>query len=304
LSALYSVLKREYEVEVESGVDEKTQLLCVNRKVDRSFAFYDALAEHLFIENSSRLLAHGLHRAIECRHKPMFFDIPADSDEGNESSEESEPREVVDLAIQELPKRGHGLGEVKLEPVVPEPKPLGDISDETKLSGKKGTPRTRARTKSSTDDRRNSIEEAEQILKLKEEHYAWHCQACLGQYNPIEAAPPRSYVYLPSIRRKLIEAHHVEHLQNKGAIGAKNLIVLCTFHHDSYGDRLSSKAIKDALTIAKCVNREFPSNAGGTTSKKVEGVLAEVKIDSAEGRALLFFTNQHAEAWTKHNDKK
>jgi hypothetical protein len=182
---------------------------------------------------------------------------------------------------------------------VPQPKPLGDISDETKLSGKKRTPWTGNRSTSSTDNRRNSIEEEEQILELKKNHYAWHCQACLGQYNPVVAAPPGSYVYLPSIRQRLIEAHHVQHLQNKGAIGAKNLVILCSFHHNLFGDQLSSKAIKDALATAQQVTRDFPSNAGGTTSIKHDGLQAEIKLDSAEDSALLFFTLQHADAWMR-----
>ncbi|PPK78259.1 hypothetical protein B0F87_101641 [Methylobacter tundripaludum] len=301
LSALYSVLKNEYEVESDGGVDELTQLLCIDRKADRKLAFYNSLAEHCFSENSSPLWAYGLLRAIESRYQPTIFDFNVDLNGASEGGEESEP-DLEDRVTQAPPQKGHGLSPDRLEPAVPRPESLGDISDETKLSGKKRNPGTGNRSTASTDNRRHSIEEEEQILELKKNHYAWHCQACLGQYNAIIAAPPHSYVYLPSIRRKLIEAHHVQHLQNKGAIGAKNLVVLCTFHHDHFGDRLSTKAIKDALIIAQRVTKEFPSNAGGTTSIKQNGLLAEIKLDSAENSALLFFTLQHADAWTRTNN--
>ncbi len=299
LNAVYSLLKREYEVPADSGVDEPTQLLCVDRKADRKMAFYEALADHLFAENSSRLWAYGLRRAIESRHQSELFDFEGalDDDESGDSAEENlsgNPSPTSDP-----PNKGHGISDDKLEPVVPQPKALDDISDETKLSGKKNAPWKGARSPASTDERRNSVEEEEQKLALKKEHYAWHCQACLGQYNPKEVAPPQSYVFLPAYRRRLIEAHHVSHLQNKGAIGAKNLVVLCSFHHDYLGDRLSAKAIQNALATAKRVTRKFPNNTDGTTSVPQQGLLAEIKMDDARGDALLFFTDQHAAAWTR-----
>jgi len=127
--------------------------------------------------------------------------------------------------------------------------------------------------------------------------YAWHCQACLGKYNPIEATPPDSYVYLPSFRQKFLEAHHVDHLQNKGAVGAKNLLVLCKFHHDMLGDLLSSKIIKDALVIAQIVKKKFPKTADGLNFFTLEGVVAEIEIGTGDAEARLFFTKDHANVW-------
>lgn len=297
LNAVYSLLKREYEVSADSGVDESTQLLCVDRKADRKLAFYEALAGHLFVENSSRLWAYGLLRAIESRHQPTLFDFESDLVDYGERGEEEMSENP--FPPSDPPKKGHGITNDKLEPMVPQPKALDDISDETKLSGKKNAPWKRARSPASTDNRRNSVEEEEQKLALKKEHYAWHCQACLGQYDPKEVTPPQSYVFLPTYRRRLIEAHHVSHLQNRGAIGAKNLIVLCSFHHDYLGDRLSAKAIQNALATAKRVTRAFPNSTDGTTYVPQKGLLAEIKMDDACGNALLFFTDQHAAAWTR-----
>jgi hypothetical protein len=304
LRALFAVLNCKYEIEAIGGVDEPSQLLCIDRKADPKLAFYAALAEHLFAENGNPLWAYGLRLAIESSHEPTFVDFNADLDEdpeGDENSDQDEDKGEPKEA--EPPRPGHGISKAKMEPIVPKPNPLGDISDETKMSGKKQPQFKGTRAPSSTDHRRNSIEEEEQKLELKQNHYAWHCQACLGRYDAIKAAPSQSYVYLPSIRRRLIEAHHVDHLQNKGVIGAKNLIVLCTFHHDYLGDRLSSMAIKGALATAKRVTRTFPSNAEGTTFNKLEGWLAEIIIDSEVDKLPLFFTDQHAEAWVRLNKR-
>ena len=182
---------------------------------------------------------------------------------------------------------------------MPSPGQLDDISDETRSSGRKQERTHSRRSKSTTDPQRNSIEEDEQINALKERHYAWHCQACLGEYNVIDIAPPRSYVYLQYIRKKMIEAHHVRHLQNKGPIGAKNLVVLCSYHHDYLGDRLSSTAVLEALAAARPVRRAFPNNPEGTSFDIQEGLLAEIRMDLPAASTLLFFTNEHAKAWTK-----
>jgi hypothetical protein len=298
LSAVYSVLKRQYEVLSDGGVDEPTNLLCIDRKADRKLSFYEALADHLFLENRGDLWAYGLLRAIESRYQPTLFNFTAGYDDAIEIAEELGST-ADNLQQEDPPKPGHGVEVNNLEPVVPQPEPLSDISDETKLSGKKKSWHHKNRPRSSTDDRRNSIEEEEQKLSLKEKHYALHCQACLGRYDAIQAAPPQSYVYLPRARRKIVEAHHVDHLQNSGAIGAKNLLVLCNFHHDYLGDRLSSVIIKDALAIAQRVTRNFPSNADGTTFTTLQGLLVQIKLDAGDVSTELFFTDEHAKAWTE-----
>ena len=71
--------------------------------------------------------------------------------------------------------------------------------------------------------------------------------------------PPESYIYLPSFRQNMIHAHHVTHLQNEGNIGAKNLLILCKFHHEYIGDKLSNESVKVAVATAPTVLRRFPT---------------------------------------------
>lgn len=294
LEAVFSILRREYAVPVDGGVDRATGLVCIDARVDPKLAFYEALAAHIFTESASGLWAYGLLRAIESRYEPTLFDFRAEFPDDDDPAEPGNPPPA---GPSEPPKTGHGLAPDRLTPAVPNPMPLADISNPTTLSGKKIARPVRMRPKASTDDARNTIEEEEQKLQLKEGHYGWHCQACLGEYDVLKAAPPGSYVYLPAFRQRLIEAHHVTHLQNQGVIGGKNLIIICKFHHDYIGDRLSGEGVRAALRQAKPVMRKFPSNPDGTRSIKREGLLADIEIDAAPWQVRLYFTPQHAAAW-------
>ncbi len=296
-NAVFSILQREYNVAVQSGVDDQTRLICIDSRVDRKLAFYEALASYIFVETSSQLWAYGLLRAVENPFAPMLLDLgpvrPDDEDADVEPTVEtnSNPSSV------EPANKGHGIATAKLTPTVPDPGKLSDISDRATLSGKKVNYPRGGRPKTSTDNARHTIEEEEQKLQLKEKHYAWHCQACLGEYEVLEATPPGSYIYLPSFRQNIIHAHHVTHLQNQGDIGAKNLLILCKFHHDYIGDKLSNAAIRAALATAPKTLRRFPTNHEGTETIDREGLVAEVRLDTNPFRVLLYFSAPHAEAW-------
>lgn len=62
-----------------------------------------------------------------------------------------------------------------MTPQAPRPKPFSPISKATYLQSRRGG--STVTRKSTTDAVRNSLEEQEHIRALKEEHYAWHCQA-------------------------------------------------------------------------------------------------------------------------------
>lgn len=151
--------------------------------------------------------------------------------------------------------------------------------------------------RSATDERRNSLEEQEHIRALKEEHYAWHCQACLGSHDVLKVAPPGTYIYSPGYRKRLIEAHHVQHLQNTGDLGARNLLILCNFHHDLLGDDLSRDSVSAALLVAESISRAFPKDRSGKDVERRKGLLASVTLTTEPFVAKLFFTPEHAAAW-------
>ncbi len=195
-------------------------------------------------------------------------------------------------------RTGHGISEVESTLAVPNPGPLNPIISPTYLKGNQGKPFKRS-SASSTDHIRHSIEEEDQIHALKAEHYAWHCQACLGEHDVSVLTPPRSYVYLSNYRKGLLEAHHVQHLQNAGDVGANNLLILCKFHHQTLGDTLSRSTVLAALATATPAHRNFPFDLEGTKLKRTVGVIAEIKLSTDPFLARLFFTEGHAEVW-KH----
>jgi hypothetical protein len=139
------------------------------------------------------------------------------------------------------------------------------------------------------------LEELEQTLRLKQDHYAWHCQACLGNYDVTEVTPADSYVSLAKYRQGLIEAHHVQHLQNAGGPGAANLVSLCSFHHDLIGDQLSPEALREALSASVPTVRTFPTDK--PTPYRLDGCVATLPLDLAPYTVRLFFTQEHRAAW-------
>ena len=53
------------------------------------------------------------------------------------------------------------------------------------------------------------------------------------------------------MRRRVVEAHHVDPKSADGARHAGNLVLLCKFHHDNYGRRLTRVAVTNALRDKK-----------------------------------------------------
>src|SRR5207249_9198612 len=81
--------------------------------------------------------------------------------------------------------------------------------------------------------------EKEHIEALKRDHYASHCQICLCERSPQELAPTGSYIEWEEVRRRVVEAHHLDLKSAGGVRHAGNLILLCKLHHDNFGRRLT-----------------------------------------------------------------
>jgi len=298
LQAAYGVLGREYEVAVESGVNMSNQHVYVAANSDGVMAFYSAIANYLFKEGSSSLFEYGLMKAVHSSDTAHHFDEldeqRADDDYPSTSASES-PR--TDDYV--TPEKGHGIPKDESMPVTPQPDTLQPILTPTYRKAR--SKNARRRTPARTDGLRGSVEEEEHILALKKDHYAWHCQACLGDRDVLAVTPPRSYVYLPLHRRTLIEAHHVEHLQTGGDLGARNLVVLCKYHHDMLGDAISRPMVLAALSKAVLVERHFPIDGSGETVSPTWGQLAKLECVVDGAPVSLFFTTEHSAAW-KHGE--
>ena len=85
------------------------------------------------------------------------------------------------------------------------------------------------------------------IEDLKRNQYASHCQMCLCDRSPQELVPRGSYIEWEEVRRRVVEAYHVDPKSAGGARHAGNLILLCKLHHDNFGQRLTRAVITSAL---------------------------------------------------------
>jgi hypothetical protein len=294
LHATYLIGGRHYDLSLASGVDQSSGLVWLVPCQNIIIALYEALAGHIFREESGPLAAYGLMRAVE-RPFSSVKDPGGERDVGNAVNQE---QSLGEQAKAEL-RTSHGITEEELKQSAPDPTQF----DLTPI--KPGSPEERAHVKkrprpaSATSPLRGSVQEQEQIRQLKEDHYSWHCQACLGSYEVTVAAPPYTYLALDRYRRSNVEANHVDHLGSAGLQGAWNLLILCKYHHDFLGDRLTRHLVLSGLNSAKAALRKFPLDHECSTFKSIDGSIAEVRIDVPPFKVLLFFTNEHAKAW-KH----
>jgi len=297
LLAVHGLFRREYPAPVLSGFDEKTAQVCVSDRSNGVLSFYEAVARLVFEAGSPVSYAFGLYRAV---NDPSQADMFAALDLKEETEENETP---ASRSADEAPKagphdphKGHGLPS-DAKPFAPNPKPLDPLDSLTFPNP--GAKRKKARRSASTDGQRHSLEEDAQIQKLKNDHYAVHCQACIGSRDIGEAVPPETYVFSPHFRRSLIQAHHVEHLQNKpGGQGAQNLLILCRYHHAQLGDQLTRAMVIAGLRAASPLVRRFPS---GNTGQSVErhGLRAAIALPQAPHEVILYFTKEHAQAWLR-----
>lgn len=291
LTAVYRLLGRDYEVPVRSGYDRGSELIVVAADSDRLHEMYDVLAEYLF--RSGRSNAWGLLRAARDQRQLEFLATglePSDELEGDDEPDDDDDGGFGDEGSVE---KGHGLSAAKLTPVIPAPKVLPPIQNTT-LVPRRRSQASKARSPSTATQ---SLEEEDQKRALKQEHYGYHCQACIGEMEVLKAAPPGTYVYAPGYRQRLLHAHHVEHRQNGGGLGAGNLLVLCEFHHRLWGDALSRGSVLAALAQATALKRSFPTDEAGKVLQSHLGLLVKVSISTAPFEARLYFTVEHAAAW-------
>ena len=91
----------------------------------------------------------------------------------------------------------------------------------------------------------------------------------------------------------MIEAHHVDLKSAGGGRHAGNLILLCKFHHDNYGRRLTRDGVLTALQ-GRIARRAVRFGV----DREVMGEVVEVRITGKDGDKMeLFFTDEHAAYW-------
>ena len=133
--------------------------------------------------------------------------------------------------------------------------------------------------------------EKEHVVNLRR-HYASHCQMCLCERAPGELAPKDSYIEWEEVRRRVIEAHHVDLKSGGGARHAGNIILLCKLHHDNFGRRFTRASITTTLRKnSQKKSIQFAANS------EVKGRKVMLEIPDTGEIIQLFFTNEHAEYW-------
>lgn len=292
LEACFRLGKHDYWLPVSAVADVGGgKVLWVSADITSPVdAFYVALAERVFEAGAPSYLAFALQAAVAAGYEARVEAPRGPQRPGPDVEEETEEEKgdkPADDRSQDV-RRAHGMGKADQMPNQPNPSPVPP-----KSAGADGQTSRKARRQGA--NRPESPEEKAAIDELKEKHYAWHCQVCLAAASPAELAPPGSYAHRPLHRRAFVVGHHVDQVQGGGARWVSNVIVLCQYHHRQLGDQFEYPAIARALAAA--TPRTLAFAAPGEEPLLVEGVVAEVTLDSEPYRGEIFFTLPHGEAW-------
>jgi hypothetical protein len=307
--ARYQLGSEIYEAEGRSGIDRDGVVWLAANAVDE-MSLFEAIADRIF-RTGDDSLPYTLFRAaiaLKSGDGPLRRD-----GEGRLGEQWQEPRAAISPNLlssatdddRMVARSGLKVGHTPprlADPVVPDPEEFPAVEPEDfELSGKLSSyvPR-RGPTipaANSTAARRNALLEIREKTELKEKHYGYHCQACLGAHQPAALTPSFTYLWHPDFREMRVQAHHVTHLQNEGALGAGNLLVLCDFHHHFLGDKLDRDVLLASLAEAKDERRHFALERDGAKRTTVPGKIVTLEIDEWPFKVKLFFTLPHLQVW-------
>ena len=252
----------------------------------------------IFKPGTPRHICLVLGRVLDMEIKDRSFGHPAgsvsdvsDDDTEAEGSEEFEHDDDVNGGLGEA--RG-GHSPFTPDPARNEPRP-GPIPDSPSKSPRRPTARrSPSAGEDSAGDRQRSPREEKQKADLKDNQYAYHCQMCLCESSPRDLAPAGSYIEAGEVRRRIMEAHHVDPVSAGVARHVGNVILLCKKCHDNYGARLNRSAVTAAL-------RDDPKERSIDFGEGafIKGRQIEIGISSTGEPIQLFFTDYHADYWLK-----
>ena len=302
VKARYQFRGRSYTHDVEAGFNFECGILYVKRdRGIRLSSLYESLAKQLIFKPAARRIdLFALEHAVGLEIEDPSFGRPSNSgtsvnhddngaEEGRreEHAVDSEPGEALE---------GHSPFEPNPAANSPKPRPL-----QTESAGRsRRSSRNGGTPDSSGDDegpRQTPQLERKHRDALKRDHYASHCQMCLCERPPQELAPTGSYVEWEEVRRHIVEAHHPDLVSGGGARHAGNMILLCKFHHNNYGQQLSRARVTAAL---RGNPKEQAISFGQDT--EVRGRQIELEISGKGEIIKLFFTDHHIEYWLSQEE--
>ena len=296
--------RHSYDIPAVAGFDPETGIFWIKEgQQEARSTFYEAVAAQLVFKPAARPIhLFALERTLELEIQDPSFGRPvtsaaADTDEGEDNDSEVWDDE------QELGEATMGHAPFVPDPTrnIPKPRAVPNSSSAQPRHQSSGGSAQNAGGESSAD--RKPELEKEQVDSLKARHYASHCQTCLCERAPLELAPPNSYVEWEEVRRSVIHGHHVDPKSGGGARHVGNIILLCKFHHDNIGRRLTRDEITRALNSDSRSKRlEFEDCDGNLTS--LDGYEVEVTISDTGEIVKLFFTKEHADFWLSRDPMK
>ncbi len=296
VEGVYRFRGKPYLSPIDAGFDRSTGIFWLrNDQITGAGAVYRALAAQMVFKTTARPIDHfSLEhaRALDIRD-PTYGSVDrSKTQSGYEAADNAYQNESDDDGDDRPTEATFGHSPFEPDPARNTPHPVPIPS---------GEPRTRRRqyrkSQPSSEGREHNVSQApplerEQIRILKQNLYSSHCQMCLCKHPPRELAPTGSYIEWEEVRRRVVEAHHVDPKSGGGARHAGNLILLCKLHHDNYGRRLTRAAITSSL---RADARKDSVQYGGNSA--IQGVRIEVSIPDTGEIVEFFFMKEHVDYW-------
>ena len=304
VQASYRFRGKNYRIGVDGGFDPESGVFWIRNDGGDDFRkLYEEIAKRLIFKSAAKPMHHFvLERAVALEiNDPSFAhptqrSISSNQEVSINAPDSDEPVEAPGNHANDKTTEaifGHSPFHPDDSRNLPEPSPIPDNP-----SNPSGQRISRPAEERLNQDSGGSVPtpklEEEHIKILKSEHYAWHCQMCLCERTPQELAPEGSYIFIAEVRRRVIEAHHVDLKSAGGARHAGNLILLCKLHHDNFGRRLTRSGITSALQ--KNVKEQIIKFGPDT---KVTGQQIKYVIQDTGKVIKLFFTEHHVDFWLK-----
>ena len=282
VTAKYRLSRREFPVETAGRLDLESETLWLRSGPEMEESFFDVIADLIF-EQPQQYLGSVLQRAYKMELRERNPRLMPEEGGSQDEPNIDEPEYSGDLTST---TESHPIPTPDSSKNFPSPSPIPSSS--------RGSTNPGITTKTNSN-RTQPADELAQIANLKENQYAWHCQACLSAAEPKTLAPASSYAYLHQNWRQIMEAHHCDQVGAGGARHAGNLLLLCNFHHHLLGDAVSRGEVVHSFHSMIDHVVAFQSDSG--SGQIVSGKLVKVHPPQRKNAISLFFTQEHLEYW-------